>query len=352
MPTLFRWLFYGCLSRTLGLMLALVGIFFVIEAFDKARYLGHGLSGGLLIEYMLLKTPFMVAEFMPVILLLACAAYLSDLSRHNEIVVIRAAGLGIPKVLLPLLFVAGLAAAISFIMGEWVTPVTNKRLDIIERIHIRHQPPNRQGIQWLKEDNRFFRLQPLADKTFHLTILETDDHGRWLKRTDAARAQYTNGVWHLADVHISQPTSTSSMRMQHLETLNVPASIGPDTADPPLPRQMNFLELRQYANDLTRAGLAAASFRFALHRKLAAPLACLIMVILATALCTQLSHRTGRASWGIITCIGLGLLFYVMGNTSSLLSAGERLPAAFAAWLPNMIFGGLAGFLLLHREGY
>ncbi len=352
MPTLFRWIFYGCLSRALGLMLALTGIFFIIEAFDKARYLGHGLTAGLLIEYMLLKTPFMVTEFMPIILLLATAVYLTDLSRHNEIVVMRAAGLGIPKVLLPLLFIAGLAAVVSFMIGEWVTPVTNKRLDVIERIHIRHQVPNRQGIQWLKEDNRFFRLQPLANNTFRLIILETDDHGRWLKRTDAARAQYVDGRWHLSDVHISQPASASGMRMQRLDALEVPASIGPDTADPPRPRHMNFLELRQYANDLARAGLAAASFRFALHRKFAAPMACLVMVMLATALCTQLSSRGTFASWGIIASIGLGLLFYVMGNTSSLLSVGERLPAAFAAWLPNMIFGGLAGFLLLHREGY
>jgi len=352
MPTLFRWIFYGCLSRALGLMLALVGIFFIIEAFDKARYLGHGLTAGLLIEYMLLKTPFMIAEFMPIILLLACAVHLTDMSRHNEIVVLRAAGLGIPKVLLPLLFVAGLAAIISFTIGEWVTPVTNKRLDIIERVNIRHQVPNRQGIQWLKEGKRFFRLQPLTGKAFRLIILETDGRGRWLKRTDATRAQYVNGKWRLSDVYISQPAPVSGLRMQHLNLLEVSAEIGPDTAAPPRPRHMNFLELRQYANDLARAGLAAASFRFALHRKLAAPMACLIMVMLATALCAQHGNRTGLASRGLIISICLGLLFYVTGNTSSLLSTGERLPPAFAAWLPDMMFGGLAGFLLLHREGY
>lgn len=352
MPTLFRWIFYGCLSHVLGIMLTLLAVFFIIEAFDKARYLGHGLHPSLLIEYMFLKTPFMITEFMPIILLLAAALYLTELSRHNEIVIMRAAGLGIPKVLFPLLLVAGLAAVLSFIIGEWITPITNKRLDAIERIHIQHQPENKQGIQWRKEGNRFFRLQPLGDDMFHLIMLETDDRGRWLARTDAARAQYKAGQWQLYDVHISRPAKASGLRMQHFETLEIPASIGPDTADPPRPRHMTFFELKQYAHNLSHAGLAAASFNFALHRKLAAPAACLVMIMLATALCTHLSSRVAVASWSIAATIGLGLIFYVLDNTSSLLSAGERLPAAFAAWLPNMIFSGLSGFFLLHREGH
>jgi len=346
-------MFYGCLSRVTGIMLALLAIFFIIEAFDKARYLGHGLQPGLLIEYVLLKAPFMIAEFMPIIVLLAAALYLTELSRHNEIVIMRAAGLGIPKVLVPLLFVAGLAAMLSFIIGEWITPITNKRLDSIERVHIQHKLKNRQGIQWLKEGNRFFRLQPLGGKAFRFIMLETDARGHWLKRMDAARAQYTAGQWQLSGVYISHPVKASSLlHVQRFKTLEIPATIGPDTADPPSPRHMNFLELRRYAHDLSHAGLASASFDFALHHKFAAPLACLVMVMLATALCTHLGSRIAAASWGIAASIGLGLIFYVMGSTSSLLSVGGRLPAAFAAWLPNIIFSGLAGFLLLHREGH
>jgi len=351
MPTLFRWIFYGCLSRVLGITLALLAIFFIIEAFDKSRYLGHGLQPGLLIEYMLLKTPFMITEFMPIILLLAATMYLTELSRHNELVIMRAAGLGIPKVLFPMLFVAALAAILSFIIGEWVTPITNKRLDAIERIHIQHKPERQRGIQWLKEENRFFRLQPLGGDVFGLIMLETDKKGGWLRRMDAARAMYANGQWRLTDVHISQPTA-ADLRLQHVKTMDLPASIGPNTADPPKPRYMNFLELKRYAHDLNHAGLAAVSFDFSLHRKLAAPITCLVMVLLATALCAHLGNRTSAASWGMVAAIALGLIYYVLGSTGSMLSTGERLPAAFAAWLPNMVFAGLGGFLLLHREGY
>ena len=48
--------------------------------------------------------------------------------------------------------------------------------------------------------------------------------------------------------------------------------------------------------------------------------------------------------------ICLGLVFYIFGDTSNLLATGDRLPAAFAAWLPNLSFGGLSVFLLLRKE--
>ena len=351
MPVLFRWIFYGAISRALGIMLSLMAVFFIIEAFDKARYLGQGLRTGLLIEYMALKMPFMIGEFMPIILLLAATMYLTELSRHNELVIMRAAGLGVDKVLIPLLFVAGIASVSSFILGEWVTPITNQRLDMIERVHIQQKPDVRQGTQWLKEQQRFFRLQPLGNDVFQLIMLETDSKGGWLRRMDAAKARYVEDHWQLSDINISQPDA-SGLRIRHVDSLNIPASVGPETTDPPKPRHMSFLELRKYAHDLDYAGLSAGSFSFALHRKLAAPFACLVMVLLATALCIHLGSRTAAASWGIVAAVGLGLAFYVLGNTSGLFSAGERLPAAFAAWLPNLVFTGIAGFLLLHREGH
>jgi len=352
MPVLFRWIFAGCLKRALGTLGALLAIYAIIEAFDKARYLGHGLNASLLIEYLLLKCPFMISEFMPIIVLIAASIYLIELSRHQEVIAIRAAGLGINKLLTPLLAVAVLASAFSFIIGEWITPATNKRLDVIEQVHIQHKKPASHGVQWLKDGHRFFRLTPLDANQYSLILLETDAQGGWKKRMDAARARFSDGVWQLSDVYVSTPTASKTMQMQHLESTNIPSSVGPQTAELPKPRHMHFLELNRYIRELRHAGLSSSSYNFSLHRKLAAPIACLLMVILAAALCMQSNNRSGRASWGMIASISLGLIFYVMGNASSLLAGGERLPAAYAAWLPNLVFGGLSLYLLLQREGY
>lgn len=352
MPVLFRWIFSGCLTRSLVTMAALLAIYVIIESFDKARYLGQGLSTGLLVEYMLLKIPFMIAEFMPIIVLVASSLYLIELSRHHEVVAIRAAGLGINKVLMPLLSVATLAAGLSFAIGEWVTPLTNQRLDNIENVHIQHKQSHAHGIQWLKDGHRFFRLKALQGDHFAMTMLETDERGNWLRRIDAASATHRHNQWQLSDVHISVPATDQGMQMQALQSMTIASTIGPETADLPKPGHMQFLELYHYIDELKQAGLSSGSYTYALHRKLAAPFACLLMVLLASALCLHTGSRNSNASWGLVTAISLGLLFYVIGNAGHLLAGSERMPAAYAAWLPSLVFGGMGLYLLLKREGH
>jgi len=333
-------------------MVALLAIYVIIESFDKARYLGQGLTSQLLIEYLLLKAPFLVSEFMPIIVLIGSSVYLTELSRHHEIVAIRAAGLGMNKILTPLLAVASLASLFSFTMGEWITPITNQRLDFIEQVHIHKKQDNQHGVQWLKDGQRFFRLSPLSDEKFALTMLETNSHGAWQKRIDAASAVYTQGNWQLSDVHISTPSEDKGMSLQQLKEMAIASAIGPKTSEPPKPRHMHADELYRYISDLKYAGLSSGSYTYALHRKFSAPLACLLMVILAAALCLHTGGRSGKASWGIVAAISLGLVFYVIGNAGHLLAGSDRIPAAYAAWLPSLIFGGLAIHLLLKREGH
>lgn len=352
MPVIFRWIFAGCMNRSLVTMAGLLAIYAIIEAFDKARYLGHGMNGALLIEYLLLKTPFMISEFMPIIILIAASIYLIELSRHHEIVAVRAAGLGINKLLTPLLAVAILASMLSFLISEWVAPVTNQRLDTIERIHIQHKGPSKQGIKWLKDGRQFFRLTPLGSNQFSLMMLETDAKGGWVRRIDSPLAQFNDGRWHLTGAHISTPSDKMGIVFKYVSEIDIASQTGPETTELPKSRHMQLSELYHYIKDLEHAGLSTGSYTYALHRKFSAPLACLLMVVLAAALCLNTGGRSGRASWGMILAIAMGLVFYVLSNAGYLLASGEHLPAAFAAWFPSLTFGGMAVFLLLKREGH
>ncbi len=352
MPVIFRWIFSGCMSRSLFTMAVLLSIYLIIESFDKARHLGSGLTSNLMIEYMLLKVPFMVSEFMPIIALVGSSVYLIELSRHHEMVAVRAAGLGINKLLTPLLTVAMLAAMLSFAIGEWITPTTNERLDTIERVHIQHKEAQKHGIQWLKDGHRFFRLTPLTGENFALSMLETDNQGSWVKRIDGSKAHYAEGAWQLHNVHISTPSSHQGMQMQQHDTYTITSTAGPEATELPKPRHMGVSQLYHYIQSLEHAGLSNSAYNYALHKKFSGPLSCLLMVILAAALCLHSGSRNTNASWGLILTIALGLCYYILGNASYLLANSEHLPASFAAWLPSLVFGGFALFLLLKKEGH
>lgn len=322
----------------------------IIETFDKTRFLGEDFTLPLLIEYLALKSPFMIAEFMPIVVLVSTSLYLIDLSRHNEIIAIRAAGLGINKLVTPVLAVSLLAGLLSLAIGQWITPITNHQLQHIERVYIKHQAHSEQVVQWLKDGNRFVKITPLARNQFAIVILESDGKGHWLRKIESQKAIFGQGEWVLHDVFISTPDQTG-LKIQRRDFMTLASKAAPQATRPPEPDEMDLMQLRQYISSLERAGLKVEGYAYSFHKKIAAPLACLFMALLAVALCVHVSNRTRAASWGLITSIAVGLLYYVSGNASGLLAVGEQLPAAFAAWLPNLVFGGFSIFLILHREG-
>ncbi|MDX8383800.1 MAG: LptF/LptG family permease, partial [Ghiorsea sp.] len=69
-------------------------------------------------------------------------------------------------------------------------------------------------------------------------------------------------------------------------------------------------------------------------------------------LCSNMGSRIAANSKGLITAIVVGIGFYIFNTAIGLLTDGGQLPATYAAWFPNILFAGLAGYLLLQKEGY
>ncbi|MDQ6950371.1 MAG: LptF/LptG family permease [Mariprofundales bacterium] len=353
MSILFRWQLQALVSRLLLTQSALLAVFFVIEAFDKSRLLGHGMTGSILVEYIVLKTPMMIAEFMPITLLIAAAIHLIGLSRHQELVVMRAAGLGVGSVLLPLLAGSLLAAGVVLLFEQWVLPATNVRLNQIERVNVHGgKPITEQKVQWYRSGHRFFRVAPLDGEWVSLLVLDVDGQGNWQRRVDSKRARYRDGAWQMHEVTISRPDASRGMVVTQQALMRLPAPQGAIGGHKPWPNEMGVIKLYRFANHLRSSGLEDESYRYALYRQLAQPFACLVMALLAIAFCAQVGGRSASGYGGMVAALVLGLLLYITGNASGMLIGGGGLPPGFAAWLPNMVFGGLAVFLLLHKEGY
>lgn len=352
MTVLFRWIFFSSLMRIAAITIAIVALFMIAESFDKARYIGEGLSLSLLAEYLVLKVPFMISDFMPVIVLIGSAIYMTEISLHHELAALRAAGIAMPVLLKPLLAAAACAGFFAFAMGEWVEPMTNERLAYMERVHIEGRAPLQQGEQWLRDEEQLVRMRPLTDNFFALMILKVNAQGEWLERVDANKAHYENGVWHLKNVFISQPKDGTGMSIKEVESMVIPTSLSPKTVVAPAPRDMQWLELYDFTTALVDAGLDAEAYQLQMHHKIASPLSCLIMAILAYSLCGNMGSRISANSKGLLVAISLGLVFYIFSAMIKVLVDGGNLPVIYAAWWPNILFLGLAGYALLDKEGY
>ena len=125
-------------------------------------------------------------------------------------------------------------------------------------------------------------------------------------------------------------------------------------AAPPVPgarkpfSEMNTRELRRYS----ATGPEWVEARIELHRRLALPIACLVLALVGIPL--GVSSRKGGKSGGYVTAVFLAFFcYYLAFITLVSLARRGRLPVEVALWLPNAVFlvAGLIAVARMEKPG-
>jgi lipopolysaccharide export system permease protein len=112
---------------------------------------------------------------------------------------------------------------------------------------------------------------------------------------------------------------------------------------------MNLVELGDYIRTTESEGYDATPYRVDWHAKIAFPLVCIIMAVIAATIAGR-GRRGENLVIVVVTGIGLAFCFWVLHGFSLSLGYAGMLPPLVAAWLPNMIFFLTAAVLLLRAE--
>ena len=108
---------------------------------------------------------------------------------------------------------------------------------------------------------------------------------------------------------------------------------------------MNFGQLDRYIRDLRQSGFDTMRLRVALWQKLAYPLIAVVMAVLAIPFALSMGRR-GSLS-GIAVAIAVALTYWVVDGLFGAMGNVNYLPAALAAWSPDVLFGLTGGYFLL-----
>ncbi len=108
---------------------------------------------------------------------------------------------------------------------------------------------------------------------------------------------------------------------------------------------MNFAQLDHYIRDLQQSGFDTMRLKVELYHKLAYPLVTIVMSVLAIPFALSMGRRGSLT--GIATAIGIALGYWVIAGLFDAMGSVNYLPAALAAWSPDILFGMVGGYLLL-----
>jgi lipopolysaccharide export system permease protein len=101
---------------------------------------GKGLGGAVIGEFFALSVPFIIAMTTPMAALIATLYAFSRLAAENEITALRASGVGMARVLLPVIFAGAFLAALMVAFNDQVLPRTNHRLRKLQTDIARKKP--------------------------------------------------------------------------------------------------------------------------------------------------------------------------------------------------------------------
>ena len=308
-------------------------------------------------EYLLNVVPYFLYNTTPLSMLLAVLVTFGLLQRSNEITAIKATGISLYRIIVPVLIASILVAGVLFLSDQLYLPYTNKRQDAL-RNRIKGKPaqtylrPDRKWIFGQRSDIYYYQFfDPDRDVFGGVSVFQFDPHTFQIThRITADRAHWSNsmGRW------VYEQGWERSLSGSAIESYRkFDAATYPELAEAPAyfkkeikqSSEMSYEELHRYIHDLEQSGFDVVRLRVQLQKKIAYPLITLVMAVLAIPFALSAGKRSAVA--GVATAIGIGVVYWTISGLFEAMGNLSQLPPAVAAWSPDLVFGFIGGYLIL-----
>jgi LPS export ABC transporter permease LptG/LPS export ABC transporter permease LptF len=298
------------------------------------------------LKHFAYRLPAALHQVLPIVVLVATVFLFMELERHHEMTALKAAGLSVHRVSVPILMAAGAVSVVAFVFQETAAPVLNAKAEEVDRVEIRKisAPGSRPKLHWYRRSDSEFvrvdRLDRVLRQVSGVTLVQIDANFRLATRLDAAQAVWTPSGLEFEQSVLREfdPNDTIRTERQSGPPVLLADSLEALGTMPP-PSAMTFMELRTYVRHLRERGQAVGSQLLYLHSKLSFPLMSLVLAVLAIS-CAERWPRGGRLIGGAIAVV-IAIAYWVVNSGALSLGRVDLLPPIVAAWTANIVFGGI-----------
>ncbi len=360
MTILGRYIFREFIRLFLAALIGILSVYLCVDFLQKADdFIRHGAHFGQTARYFLYSLPAIATPSIPIAALVATLISLGNLSRHNEIIAMRAGGASLGRIIAPVIIGGILISALGFINNELIMPEYAARALYIRKVEVEKKKQVvvfRQQKLWLREpDNSIANIDivsPNRNEMYGINIYKLNPDFSVRERITAGRLIWEDGAWRLKESRkFSLVGDIVTVRSAENEIYNVvesPESLGMVVRSS---EEMSFGELWEYIRRLRASGYNTARYDVDLHGKISFPLSSLLMILIATPLSLQ-RIRSGGAGWGIAMAVLIAFAYWALMSIGAAMGRSGAIPAMPAAWLANAVFAIASGYVLfrLHRE--
>lgn len=338
----------------------MVAVTFLLDYIELIRRGGTRAQAtwGVLLQMAALKLPHTAQDVMPFAILFGTMLVFWRLTRSNELVAARAAGVSVWGFLTPAILVALIVGLVTVTLFNPIAATMQASYEKLENRILRMTGDplslSNAGL-WLRQsDAAGGQIVLHGDKLpspdlllRNVTLFFLDRDSRFASRVEADSARLDRGFWVIENGQRFRPSEPA----ESFAELRLPTSLTASKIEESLasPDSMSFWELPGFIKLLEDSGFSAQRHRLQFNAMLARPFLFCAMVLVAATFSLRMQRR-GGAVLLLVSGVAAGFLLYFLSDVVFALGLSNKIPVLLAAWTPagvSMIFG-LS--MLLHLE--
>jgi len=335
---------------TISLILIIVIVFDISEKIDD--FLRSNVSvDKIIFDYYLNFIPYFGNLFSPLFIFISVIYFTSKMAGNSEIIAILNSGMSFSRLLRPFIMTAFFLASLSFVLGNFIIPETNKeRIDFENKYIKRKQKKRIKNIHMQIQRDQYVYMESYnrSKNIGYKFTLENFENNALKSKLSANYIEYdtVNNNWKARDYFIRkyQEKNDEIIKGSIIDTvINLsPSDLAKNRS---LVETMGMKKLNQYIKQEEIKGTAQIVYhKIEKHKRIANPFSTIILTVIAVAI----GSRKIRGGAGIQLSLGLLMSFaYILFMQISITFAtNSNLLPIIAVWIPNLIFTVIAFVLV------
>ncbi len=341
--------FLGTYLFMIVLIISIAVVFDINEKIDKFMTNNASLQG-IIFDYYINFIPYYTNLFSPLFVFLAVIFFTSKMANNSEIIAILSNGIGFKRLMKPYMASALVIAIFTFVFGSYLIPPANATRIEFEQNYVdqRKKKTGDRDIQFKVGPGTivYFGNFDMPSNTGYNFSIDHFDSLQLVSRLTAQSVKYDSAYqWTIRNYQVRDFDGLTET-ITHGTSIDTTLHIVPNDFIIAATDQqmMTSPQLRQYVRSQKERGLGnIQAFQIEYHNRIASVFSAFILTIIGAAI----SARKVKGGMGLNIGIGLALsMAYILFMTiSSTFAVKGGMSPFIAAWIPNIIFIGIAAFL-------
>ncbi|WP_419819697.1 LPS export ABC transporter permease LptG [Acinetobacter sp.] len=337
------------LLAMLGATAVLASLQILFTYLGELGDLKQGYTAWNALQYVLWGAPRYLYEILPIAALIGAVLGLGSMASNSELIVMRAAGISLWRIVGWVMRSAMLLVILSFLLTQFVIPYTNEQAKSIKSHRSVATLGEVKGY-WTREGQRFIYIDYANSKGTlkQVQVVDFDDNYRMKSLLNSEEGQFLKeGQWNLkqsAQVNLlaNGQAQVVNKNQEDLALALQPKYVHMVTINPEDLAPTQLLSFMQYMHEYSQV---PKTYLLAFWKNVGSPFALLALVLIA---CSFIFGPLRQQSMGfrLVIALFVGLGFYYIQDFLGYASLVYAPSPAWFVFLPIILMFGIGSYLL------